>query len=263
MVVVVYLAIMLLLYLAQSKMIYFPSKYLDRTPGNLNLDYEDIDFTTEDGIKLHGWYVPSNSARSTVLFCHGNAGNISHRLESIQQFHELGLNVFIFDYRGYGRSQGKITEEGTYRDATAAWRYLTGERRVSRDSIIIFGRSLGGAVATWLAAAQQPALLIVESSFTSIADAAAYHYPYIPARWLVRFNYDSEENIKRVRAPILIIHSHDDEIVPYRHGQALFEAAHQPKQFLEISGSHNDGFLISSPIYEAGIRHFLDVHLDH
>jgi len=257
----IYLAVILFMYLAQPKMVYFPSRHIDATPDQFGMPYEDVAFETEDGVRLHGWFVPADSARATLLFCHGNAGNISNRLESIAQFNKLNLNVFIFDYRGYGKSEGKPGEKGTYLDAEAAWRYLTGNRHIIPDEIITFGRSLGGGVATRLAAKHQPKVLIIESSFTSIPDIAAHHYPFLPVRWLSRFSYDSKENINKVNVPILIIHSPNDEIVPFRHGKKLYDLAGEPKHFLEISGSHNDGYILSADKYEKGMATFLDLYL--
>ena len=168
------------LYIFQSRYIYFPERSLSADPGSIGLNFESISFETGDGVKLSGWYIPGENARGVILFCHGNAGNISHRLESIRIFHRLGLGVFIFDYRGYGQSQGKPSEQGTYQDAEAAWRYLVEELKVDPAEIIVFGRSLGGAIASGLAQSQRPAALILESAFTSLPDIAATLYPYLP-----------------------------------------------------------------------------------
>jgi len=197
-----------------------------------------------------------------VLFCHGNAGNISHRLESIEIFHRLGLNIFIFDYRGYGQSEGKPTEQGTYEDASVAWRYLTQQRQVNPNEIIVFGRSLGGAVASWLAQSHSPGALILESTFTSLADIAASLYPYLPVRLLLRFKYNTAEYLGKVNCPVLIVHSRDDEIMPFSHGCRLFEMASEPKKFLEISGTHNEGFIISGKDYEKGLNAFILEHIE-
>ena len=256
-VVVVYLAVLAIVYFAQPRMLYFPTRTIQTTPTHIGLAYEEVDFAAADGIKLHGWFIPSDSARATLLFCHGNAGNISDRLASIEQFHRLRLDVFAFDYRGYGKSEGAPNETGTYRDVEAAWQYLTEQKRIPADRIVVFGRSLGGAVAIWLAAHHQPGGLIVESSFTSIPDIAAKHYPFLPVRWLSRFRYDSKSRIRQVTAPVLIIHSPDDDLVPFSHGQALFAAANEPKEFLHLSGSHNEGFLINSDSYDKALTEFI------
>ena len=170
------------------------------------------------------------------------------------------MDVFIFDYRGYGQSEGKPSESGTYRDAEAAWQYLVEERKVDPNRIIIFGRSLGGAVATWQARNHTPVALILESTFTSVPDIGAKYYPFLPVRLLSRFKYDTAEYLKGVNCPVLIVHSPDDEMMPFSHGQRLFEIAKEPKGFLEISGSHNEGFIISGKRYEEGLNAFISEH---
>ena len=253
----VYLAFAGLLFIFQSHFIYYPERVLSVTPHSIGLQFESVSFETTDGVRLSGWFVPSESARGVILFCHGNAGNISHRLDSIQIFHQLGLDVFIFDYRGYGQSEGKPTEPGTYKDAEAAWRYLIEERQVKPNEVIIFGRSLGGAVASWLAQSHTPGGLILESTFTSLPDIAAGLYPYLPVRLLLRFEYNTAEYLGRVACPVLIVHSRDDEIMPFNHGQQLFESAREPKKFLEITGTHNNGFITSGKCYEDGLHTFI------
>jgi fermentation-respiration switch protein FrsA (DUF1100 family) len=253
-----YLVIVLLVYIFQSKLLYFPDKNLITNPEFYGLKYEEVKFKTSDEIKIHGWYIPEDSAPYTLLFCHGNAGNISHRLESIKQFHDFGLNVFIFDYRGYGQSGGGTTEQGTHLDAEAAWNYLTNEKNISPQNIILFGRSLGAAIACQLATQQNAAALIMESAFMSVPKLAAQIYPFLPVRWLSRFQYNNLENIQKISYPVLFIHSRQDEIIPFSHGKRLFSVANPPKQFLEIYGSHNDGFYVSREIYEKGIKEFLE-----
>lgn len=253
----VYLAFAGFLFIFQSHHIYYPERVLSVTPHSIGLQFESVSFETTDGVLLSGWFVPSESARGVILFCHGNAGNISHRLDSIQIFHQLGLDVFIFDYRGYGQSEGKPTEQGTYKDAEAAWRYLIEERQVNPNEVIIFGRSLGGAVASWLAQSHTPGGLILESTFTSLPDIAAGLYPYLPVRLLLRFEYNTAEYLGGVDCPVLIVHSRDDEIMPFNHGQQLLESAKEPKKFLEITGTHNNGFITSGKRYEDGLNTFI------
>lgn len=175
---------------------------------------------------------------------------MTHRLDSINIFSNLGLNCFIFDYRGYGSSEGKLSEEGTYLDVKASYEWLTQEKRISPNDIIIFGRSLGGSIAAQLAAKVEARALIIESAFTSYVDIGRKFYPYMPVRWFARFSYRTVDYVKDVRCPVMIIHSRDDEIVPFEFGLELYEAANEPKEFIEISGSHNDGFLVSSEIYK-------------
>jgi Prolyl oligopeptidase family. len=257
-----YALIGLVLYFAQTRLIYYPVAELFVTPERIGLSYEAVRFETDDGIQLHAWYIPAEgppaeSPRAVLLFFHGNAGNISHRLDSIKIFHRLGLSTFIIDYRGYGLSKGQPTEEGTYRDAEAAWGYLVDTRNIARDKIVVFGRSLGGAVATWLAARERPRALIIESTFTSIPDLAARYYPFLPVRLLTRFYYDTLATIQRVHCPVLVIHSTEDEIIPFHHSRRIFDAANEPKQLLTIQGGHNDGFLRTGTLYVEGLDAFL------
>ncbi len=245
----------------QSDYIYFPESLYLVDPSFLGLEFEEIVFETEDRIKLFGWYMPSQSTDSILLYCHGNAGNISHRLDTIKIFYDLGISVFIFDYRGYGKSEGQPTEHGTYEDAIAAWNYLTETRLVDPARVIIFGRSLGGSIAAWLAQDKLPAGLILESTFTSLADIAAKLYPYLPVRMLLLYSYNTFEYLSQVQCPVLIIHSRDDEIIPYEHAESLFDVTNEPKQFLEIIGSHNEGFITSGERYREGIESFIDLCL--
>lgn len=254
-----YCLIVAIAFLTQRSMLYLPDaggRELGANPAGIGLDYEDVFFETEDNLTLHGWYVGGPSSR-VLLFFHGNAGNISHRLGSIRQFRELGLSILIIDYRGYGKSGGRATEAGLQLDAEAAWRYLTQTRGVAPDDIVIYGESLGGSVAAWLAARQQPGALIVESAFTSVPDIAQELYPWLPARRLSRMQHATREYVRDVRCPILVIHSRDDEIIPFRHGERIYEAANEPRVFLELEGGHNDAYLVDEQRYLAGIRDFL------
>ena len=244
----------------QPRLIYYPDmpgRDIQVTPEAIGLDYEDIRLTTADGEQLHGWFVPREPAHATLLFAHGNAGNISHRLDSIQLFHELGMNVLIFDYRGYRLSSGSTTEQGTYRDVDAAWHYLTGERGISPGAIVLFGRSLGAAVIADLAARTQPGAVILESAFTSVPDMAARIYPWLPVRWLASYRYDNAAKIRQIDAPVLVAHSRDDEIIPFEQGERLFAQARPPKQMLELSGGHNDGFHVSRELYRPAVDAFI------
>lgn len=254
----------LLLTIFQSRLVFYPEtgREIVATPGQIGLQYEDIQLKTADGIGLHGWYIPAPQPRGTVLFLHGNAGNISHRLDSVQMFHRLGYSMLIFDYRGYGNSGGTPTEQGTYRDAEAAWRYLTEQRHIPSCRIVLFGESLGGAVAAWLAARQRPAALVIASGFTSVPDLAQQLYPYLPVRWLARIRYDTRESLRSVTAPVLVAHSPEDDIIPFEHGGALFAAAHPPKQFLELAGGHNDGFIFMRETWVRALGDFLDKRMD-
>lgn len=252
-----YVILCLLLFIFQRNLIFFPDKNIYYNPGQMGLTWEDIYLDTEDDVKINAWFIPADSSKHVILFCHGNAGNISHRLESIRIFHSLGLDVIIFDYRGFGKSSGTPDEEGTCLDAETVWNYLINDKGFRPDQIIIFGRSLGSGIASWLAIKHQPAGLILESSFTSLPDLGAQIYPFFPVRLLSRYHYPTIENLRKIYCPVLFIHSKQDEIIPYKLGIENFNKANEPKQFLELHGSHNDGFLVSGDIYQSGIRKFI------
>lgn len=256
-----YLLLVILMYLLQSQMVYHPQKSISYTPNDVGLSYEDVTFATEDGLDLHGWYVPTANTDLTVLYFHGNAGNISGRMQTIQLLHNLGLNVFIFDYRGYGKSLGRPSEQGTYKDARAAWNYLVSEKALENDQIVIMGRSLGGAVASWLAVLKKPAATILESTFIAAADLGADLYPWLPVRFIIQYDYNTLENIKQIRSPLFIAHSRDDEIVPYDHGKKLFEAANDPKTFVELRGPHGSGFWETGEKYRTALQEFLNENI--
>jgi fermentation-respiration switch protein FrsA (DUF1100 family) len=241
----------------KNRLMYYPDKGIITEPGAAGLPFEDVYFRTADRVKLHGWWVPSPKARATVLFCHGNAGNISYRIDSITVFNRLRLNVFIFDYRGYGLSEGKPFEEGTYSDVQAAWQYLVKMRSIDPGGIILFGRSLGGPIAACQAANSRPGMLILESTFTAARDVAKHHYPMIPSQYIFGSTYPTIEFIKKVRCPVLVIHSPGDEVIPYEMGVRLHEAAPSPKNFMTIQGSHNSGFFESLGYYEPGLEKFI------
>jgi hypothetical protein len=252
--------LMSVVYLMQSRMLYLPNvpgRELAVTPTAAGMDYEDVAITASDGVPLHGWFVPGSTER-VLLFFHGNAGNISHRLDSIRQFHDMGLSVMIIDYRGYGQSGGSATEAGLYRDAEAAWQYLVGTRDVKPENVVIFGRSLGASVASRLAGQQHPLALIVESSFTSVPEIAQELYPWLPVRLLSRVNHATRDHVGDAPCPVLVIHSRDDEIIPFHHGQEIFAAASEPRTFLELRGSHNDAHLRDERTYLEGVSAFLD-----
>ena len=261
----------------EDSLIYFPTKYpdgyweVDDIPtrdGDIVPKIEDCNFETSDGVKLHGWYCTPHrksngalvpvSAEMTLLWFHGNAGNISYRYEMIRALMRLPVRVFIIDYRGYGKSDGKPTEQGLYLDARAAWDYLVDERREAPERIIIFGKSLGGAPAVDLATQVEPAGLIVQSGFTSAGDMAAAVLPFLP-RMLLRTKLDSLSKIAQVPCPKLFIHSQADEVVPYELGRRLYEAAPEPKQFYEVKGSpHNSTYQVGGAPYFDALRNFIE-----
>ena len=259
-----YAVLVALVYVFQGRLLYLPNlggRGLHATPADIGVAFEDVRFTTRDRVSLHGWFVPARDAATVLLFCHGNGGNISHRLDSIRIFHDLGLSVFIFDFRGYGLSEGHPTEEGTYRDAEAAWDYLIEAGGYSHDRIVVYGHSLGAAIAAQVARGRQPAALILESPFVSVTEVARRHYRFLPVRWLSRFEYATAAYVRDVHAPTLVIHSPQDEIIPVEQGREVFEHANEPKAFLEISGDHNAGFLLSGARYTQGLQQFLREHV--
>lgn len=256
--VAIYGIICLALFIFQPRLVFFPIKAIAATPAAVDLAYEELLLDTGAGTSLHGWYLPGREDAHTLLFLHGNAGNISHRLDSLRLFNSLGLNVMIFDYSGYGQSGGTASEQQTYADARIAWDYLTHTRGIVPGRIIVFGRSLGAGVATWLATQVTPAALILESAFTSVPAVAQKFYPIFPVRWLARIRYDNAARLPAVDCPVLIAHSRDDELIPISHGQELFGLAPEPKTFLPMVGGHNDGFFVSGPSYRAGILAFIE-----
>lgn len=255
-----YLLLVITIYFYQPHLLFLPnlpSRELEQTPVDANIDYSDVFLTTTDGARLHGWWIEHPRPAGTILFFHGNAGNISHRLQTLHLFYELGYRTLIIDYRGYGRSDGKPSESGLYADAEAAWQYLVTERGVSPQDIVISGRSLGAAVALKLALAHPPRALIMESAFTSIPDMAAVHYGWLPVRWLSRFKFNNLQRIADLTSPVLLVHGEQDEIVPYRHALSLYNQAPSPKQLLTLQGRHNDAQLNDYLKYRTGLRRFL------
>ena len=245
----------------QSRLLYFPSRHYLATPRDVGLVFEDCTLTTSDGLSIAAWYLPRVEANGSIIFCHGNAGNMADRLHDLTLMHRMGYNVLIFDYRGYGRSEGKPTEQGTYHDAQAAWRYLVETRGELPGRVILFGRSLGGAVAIELATRSEPGALVVESTFSSLIDVGKLHYPFLPVRLLLRYRYESIDKVASITCPKLFIHSTDDHLVPLDNARRLFEAAASPKMFIETPGGHNSGGYTYSPAYTDKLQAFLDESL--
>ena len=256
--------------LLERHMIFFPTRYpegewdVERHPTDVGPVpwIKDCSFPTSDGLTLHGWFAGPHengkpiATRFVLLWFHGNAGNLTDRYDHLKVFIRIPIQVFIIDYRGYGKSDGSPSEEGLYRDADAAWSFLLKEKNFKPEQIILFGESLGGAVAVDLASRVKPAALILQSTFTSVPDMAAHHYPFIP-RFLIRTRMDSLSKIARVRCPMLILHGAQDDVVPIALDRRLFEAAPQPKEFCEIAGAgHNDMDLVGGEAYLECIRAF-------
>ena len=227
----------------EHSQVYHPDRVLTATGAELGRPFENVRFQAGDGVELHGWFFPVNTnsarARLAVLVCHGNAGNIGHRLDTCATLLATGVNVLLFDYRGYGRSQGRPSEEGTYRDAQAAYQWLR-QKGFPGTNIVVFGESLGGGVATELAVRAPVGGLVLQSTFTSIPDVGAELFPWLPVRWLGTICYNTRGKLPGLRVPVLVMHSSADELVGIHHGKANFDAANEPKLFWELRGDHND-----------------------
>jgi fermentation-respiration switch protein FrsA (DUF1100 family) len=230
--------------------IFYPDRSLETTPANWGLNYEDVFFETADGKRLHGWFFPLPGERPTILFCHGNAGNISHRIENVKLLLDCGLQVFIYDYRGYGRSKGKPSEAGLYQDGLAAYDYLVDRKRISPERIIPFGRSLGAAIAVEIATRRDIRSIIIESAFTSTKDMAKNMFLFQLLSPFLPHHYNNLIKIKGITVPKLIIHGETDEIVPFSMGEMLYEAANASKYFFPIPGAgHNDTYFVGGKRY--------------
>ncbi len=242
---------------SEKGIVFFPDPDLIGTPGDYGLEDEEVFFTAADGVRLHGWWVPRPQAPVLVWF-HGNAGNISHRLENIKLLHDLvGVQVFIFDYREYGKSQGKISREGTFKDAAAAYRYAAITRGVQTNDLVLFGRSLGSALATDLAVRLPCRALILESAFTNSSDMAKLFAPFM-FDWRPSIPYDNLGKIDKLKVPVFIIHGSDDEIIPVEMGRRLYTAAMEPKELYIIPGAHhNDTYLVGGREYFDRLKTFI------
>ena len=243
----------------EHNQVYHPSRELEASAAELGRPFEDVRFTTADGVSLHGWFFPAdtNSLRAKLAFliCHGNGGNISHRLGLCSALLETSASVFAFDYCGYGQSQGSPGEESTYRDAQAAHAWLR-QKGFRGEQIVAFGESLGGGVATELALRESLGGVVLQSTFTSILDIGAELYPWLPVRWINTIKYDTRSKLPRVKVPVLIMHSREDDLVRFQHAEKNFTVANEPKQFCELGGSHNDA-MWEQPEFRSAIEKFL------
>lgn len=244
-----------------SHAVYHPVRTIRYTPADAKLAYEEISFETKDGVRISGWWVPATEPKGTVLFCHGNGGNISSCMDTLLTANKLMLNVCIFDYRGYGQSNGSPDEQGTYLDAQAALYYLAEEKNIAPEKTIIWGRSLGGPIAARTAAENHAGLLIIESTFTSLIGLVDERFGWVPSWILSSYSYNTSEHLAKVDIPVLVIHSLDDEVVPFHHGKDLFDSIKSKKAFVEIRGAHNRVFVDSLPVYETSIQSFIDQNL--
>ena len=256
---VAYGAVVLLLWLTQDRLVYFPhiGGAVNTTPARVKLSFENVRIATADGETLAAWWVPAEPLRGVILLLHGNAGSIADRTDYLPHFNAMGHAVLLVDYRGYGGSTGKPSEAGTYADAQAAWHWLVVQRGFRPADIVLVGESLGGAVAAELAARVQPRALVLISAFTSAADLGGEIYPWLPVRLISRYRYDTLRHLRKFRGPVLVAHSRDDEIVPFAHGERLYAAATGAKMLLEMRGGHNGGFLFGRPEWASMVGTFI------
>ncbi len=242
----------------ENRFVFAPQKGMDSYPADFNMKFRDIYLDTPDGVALHGWFFPVSSGGPVVLFCHGNAGNISHRLDYIRLLAGLGANVFIFDYRGYGKSSGRPSEKGLYTDALSAYDYLVKSVKIKPGDIILLGRSLGAAAATEIASKRDARSLIIESGFLSVRHMAKHMLLFSLISPLIPQSYNNLEKIKHISMPKLIMHGDKDEVVPFYMGKRLFQEAGEPKYFYGVEGAgHNDTFVVGGREYENVLRGFI------
>jgi len=245
----------------EHSQVYHPDRFLTATGAELGRPFEDLWFRAKDGVELNGWFFPgtTNSSRASlaVLLCHGNAGNIGHRLDMCRVLLDSGVSVFVFDYRGYGRSRGRPSEEGTYLDAQGAHQWLQ-HKGFGATNIIAYGESLGGGVAGELAMRETLGGLILQSTFCSVPDIGAELFPWLPVRLMSTIKYETCKKLPRLRIPVLVMHSRADGLIGFHHAQKNFAVANEPKLFWEINGNHNDP--VSEPKhFTEGINKFLQM----
>ena len=251
--------ILLLVWAFQEKLIYAPTRDVFTDPRKAHgLDFEDLELVTQDGVRIRAWYTPAENPRTVLLFCHGNGGNLAHRVDVIKGYRDLGLSSLLFDYRGYGRSEGKPSEQGTYLDAQAAWKFLVEERGIDPGRIILIGRSLGGPIAAHIAAKHQPAGLSLEAAATSAVEAGQQMFPFLPVSLLLRHRYDTVAWLQKVTCPVMISHGIRDRVIRFSHGKRLYELAREPKRFLELHGDHLEAHLDGTPDYPEALSRFVD-----
>lgn len=257
-ILVIYVLLCVGMYFMQEIFIYVPNRNVQSDPSAVGIDFEDIYLEVPGGGKINAWYMPAENSRRALLFCHGNGGNMAWRLQYYTLFHDLGFNLLTFDYRGYGRSEGSPSEENTYEDARAAWKYLVEDKGFSPEDTVIYGRSLGGGVAARLAFEKKPGALALESTFTSMADKAREMMPFLPVSLILKHEYPTKEIIGKMECPVLILHSPEDDLIPFSHGRTNFALAKDPKKFVEVSGIHNTVLSGSYQVIRSALSEFRD-----
>lgn len=255
----IYVVLGVVLYLFQGRFIFPAGGSIWRTPAEKGWAYESLELAV-DGHVTHAWFIPAEGqARGTVLFSHGNGGTMAGRLESVEVFRDLGFDTLIYDYGGYGESTGRASQKRCCEDIRAMWSHLTEEKGVAPRRIVLFGRSLGGGVSADLAPEVEPGAVILESTFTSTVDVAKQSFLFMlfPLRQFARHPFDSAAKVPQINAPLLIVHSRDDDLIPFAQGRKLYDLAGEPKAFLEIRGNHNEGHRVSESVYREGLADFL------
>ncbi len=250
----------LFLVFSEKRLIYYPAAGIEVTPGGLGLPFEEVAIDVEPGVRIHGWFIKAAKEPSvaTVLFSHGNAGNIADRLDRVLRWRDLGADFLLYDYRGYGRSTGSPDEEGTYRDGRAAYDYLVKNRGVDPAHLVLMGESLGCAISIQLAIERKTAGLAIEAPFASIAHMANAIYPFLPLGSFIRTRYENLKKVPQLKMPLLVVQGTRDEVIPVAQGKMVFEAAPQPKEYLAIEGAgHNDVYVIGGPRYRRALADFI------
>jgi hypothetical protein len=243
----------------ENVILFFPEKKIEATPDKINLKFDEIGLETADKVKLSAWWTPNDNARATLIFSHGNGGNIGNRLDKLKIFHDLGLNVLLYDYRGYGKSEGRPSENGLYADAQSAYDFAVNDKKIPADQIISYGESLGGSVAAHLAANNKVKAVILDSTFTNLEDMARLRMPLLAG--LAKSKFDTLADVANIKSPVLVLHSPNDEIIPYAQGQKLYAAVKTSKQFVILQGDHNNGFWKSKNTYVKGLDDFITAHV--
>lgn len=244
----------------EHKNVYHPTRAHDAHAEELGRPFEEVRLTTPDGVEVHAWFFPGEPSAdppgAAVLFCHGNGGNISHRLHYYEAILDTGAALLAFDYRGYGQSEGRPSEEGTYIDAQAALHWLT-NRGFPTHRVIVFGESLGGGIASELAHRQPLGGLVLQSTFTSIPDVGAELFWWLPVRILSSIEYNTHRKLPGIQSPVMIMHSRQDGLIGYAHAEKNFAAANEPKWMVELQGNHNDS-LSNRDAFRSGVQQLVE-----
>lgn len=253
-----FLMLLLIMYLFQDRLLFMPSSEMIQTPESAGLNAEDFWAETADGVRIHGWYFPNEATNRVIVLSHGNAGNISYRIDIARTLLDSGAAVLMYDFRGYGKSGGRPSEQGLYTDILAVTKALMDEKGYKSEDIFHYGRSLGGAVAAYAATQIRPGGLVLDSAFTNLRSMAGDVYPFVPSA-LVKYRFPTEEYLSRLNGvPVMIMHSPRDEIIPYHHSERLFESAREPKRFVRLQGGHNENFFASRELIQESWREFFN-----